>query len=448
MYNKMTSLIVSKEMFNKELIRTLKDITSLKITGKYKLTKDDYDNLLIYTNIKEVEVDDIEEFTQEEIKIRTNAKVKFESEKYKKLNINKAEGYKKTSLTINLPFEINFKNNCLYDEEEDFNKLLKYIKNIEILNINFVNATIDKVIETIYKIENKINKKITFINIITENKTIKEIEKLRFLEDDRIIKIWYEDGITDCCVDEFITMRKNIDKIVLDVKEKNLTNLEKVIYVYDIVKKYNYKSSDNMDGRQLHKIFTTNAIVCSGYARIISQVLEELGVNSGIYKLMTKDNELHARSFVHIIDEKYNVNALYSMEPTWESSINEEYAYSLFLTPITRLKQTFPNEKFREDISVLCKEKQLSEISLRDRISLYKFFKNKDLTQEEINKKLEHATKEVTLSTFCEALIRVKTAQGLEKHKVELNVPKIINYNNNLVKYINSNIGTNISFFK
>lgn len=447
MENKNNILIVSSKEFNKQLINNLKNTKHIKITGNYKLTKEDYENLL-YTNIETIEVQDMEEIECKEIQIKTQAIVEFDSEKYKKININKAEGYKKNILTINLPFEIYFKNDCLYNEEDDFNKLIKYLNNIEILNINIKNAKIDKIIETIYKIENKINKKIQFINIITKNETLKEIEKLRFLEDDRIIKIWYEEGITDCSVDEFIIMRKNIDKIVNEIKEKNLSNLEKIIYAYDIVKKYNYKGSNNMDGRQLHKIFTTDNLVCSGYARIISQVLEELNIQSGIYKLMTKDNVLHARSFVHIIDEKYNVDALYSMEPTWESKLNDDFAYSMFLTPITKLKETFPNETFREDIDVLCGEKKLNEISLRDKISLYQFFKNKDLTQQEIDNVIRETNKEVTLNAFSEALINVKTCEGLKRNIVELNVPKIIKYNTNLINYINNNIGTKIEFFK
>ena len=269
-----------------------------------------------------------------------NTEVKFNTEKYKKIKINEIEGYKKQILTINLPFNLTFENDFLYNEEDDFNKLLKYINDIETLNINLENKNINKILEVVYKIENKINKKIKFINIITQNETIKEIEKLRFLEEDRIIKIWYEDGITDCTVDEFITMRKNLDKITNKIKQKTLTPLEKVIYVYDIVKKYNYKQSKNMDGRQLHKLFDKDGIVCSGYARLISQILNELNIESGIYKLVTKDKELHARSLVHIKDEKYNINKIYSMEPTWESSLKEEYSYTMFLTPIENLKQT------------------------------------------------------------------------------------------------------------
>ena len=432
-------VIVSDAWFNTDFIKKIKSGTKLIINGKYKLTQEDYKNILLYTNIKEVEVyDSVNVNYNGEIKIKISKNVDFRNESYQKLKINKIDGYVKKSLTLS----------PIFGDDADFNKLLDYIYDIELLNIDIENIVINKAIEIIYRIEKKIGKKIKFINIITQNKTIDEIEKLRFLEDGRIIKIWYEDGITDCSVDEFIVMRKNIDKIVDEIKQKQLSNLEKIIYAYDIVKKYNYKGSNSMDGRQLHKIFTTDNIVCSGYARIISQVLEELGIRSGIYKLITKDNNLHARSFVHIVDEKYNVNALYSMEPTWESKLNQEYSYTMFLTPISKLKQTFPNEIFREDISVLCGEKKLSEISLRDRISLYKFFKNKDLTQFEIDSLLITANKEVTLNSFCEALINVKSSKGINKNIIQFNVPEIINYNNKLIKYINDNIGTKIEFFK
>ena len=439
-------LRVKKENFNELLIKELTTETALKITGDYKLTQKDYNNLVAYSNVDYIEVEDIEDFEiGNEIEIKTTKQVEFSTKQFKKIRIDKIEKYNKKTLTISLPFEIYFENDCLYSEEEEFQKLVKYIKDIEILNINLkTEDTINKSIETIYKIENKTNKKIKFINFITENRTIKDIEKLKFLEDERIIKIWYEDGINDCKIDEYITMRKNIDKLVKEIKEKKLTNFEKVIYTYDIVKKYNYNKSENdysMDGRQLHKIFNTRNIVCSGYARLVAQIL------NGIYKLTTKNNELHARNLVHIIDEKYNINSIYSMEPTWESALNEQYSYGLFLTPIEKLKEYFPKEIFREDIDVLCGKKTINEISLKDRISLYQFFQNKDLTQQEIEKTLQEANKKATLNKFCNALINVKTAEGISAKTLKVNVKNIIEYNNNLINYINQKMDTKINFF-
>ena len=446
-------LIVPKEQFNLEFIKNLNDETNMIITGNYTLTKEDYNNLLLYTNIDQVEVNDVEDFEyQEDLKIIVHETIEFKTEQFKKIKINKVDKYTKTSLTIKLPFKIYFENDCLYSEEEEFNKLLKYIDNIEILNIEMENTNqINNVIDLVYKLENKINKKISFINCITKNKTIKDIEKLKFLEEDRIIKIWYEDGITDCTVDEFIIMRKNIDSIINDIQSKKLSNFEKIIYLYDIVKKYNYKKSEDdysMDGRQLHKIFNTKNIICSGYARIVSQVLNEIGIQAGIYKLITNNNELHARNIVHIKDEKYNVNSIYSMEPTWESAIKEDYAYSLFLTPIDKLKEYFPNETFRQDIDVLCGNKNIDEIDLRDKISLYQFFDNKDLTQQEIDRLLKETTRKVTLQDFCKALINVKVEEGISENIINLNISKIINYNNELTNYLNNKIKTNINFFE
>ena len=220
----LTPLIVQKNAFNLDFIKTLGKTKYLKIEGEYTLTKKDYNNLIAYTNVEILDVYD------NEIKNNHEKNISFNSDLYKKLNINKIDRYNKTMLTINLPFKILYKNETLCDEEEDFEKLLKYIDDLEMLNIRIDKMDIiETLIKVISKIENRINKKIKFLNFITENKTIKNLEKIRFLEDGRIIKIWYEDGITDCTIDEFITMRENIDKIVNEVKQKNLTNLEKII---------------------------------------------------------------------------------------------------------------------------------------------------------------------------------------------------------------------------
>lgn len=427
---------VNKDNFNKEFIMNLGDIKYLKIVGNYTLTKQDYNNLVVYSNVDIVDVYDTEEFDTYEIKVNISKNILFKSEKYKKLNIDKVNGYDKKNLTIDLPFN--------YNEEEDFNKLLEFINDIEILNINFKSIEqVDKSISTIFKIEKKINKKIKIINFITTNRTIKDIEKLKFLESNRTIKIWYEDGITDCTVDEFIIMRNNIDNILKNVKEKKLSNFETVIYVYDIVKSFNYTngSNYNMDGRQLHKIFNTGSIVCSGFSRIITEVLNELGIRASIYKLIT-NNSLHARSLVHIQDNKYNINGIYSMEPTWESMINNNSSYSMFLTPINKLKESFPRDRFRSDIDVLCGTKKINEINLKDKISLYQFFNNKDLNQEYIDNVLKNSNRYASLNDFCKALINVRIVQ-----KSNININDVIEYNNKLVNYLNIKMGTNINFF-
>lgn len=426
-------------------------VTSLEIKGNYILTKEDYNNLVVYTNINTVFVYDVEDFDYgNDIKINVRRNVRFNSLKYSKFVINKVDGYKKDSLTINLPFKLVFDNDVLYSEEDDFNTLVKYVNDIKILNINFDDCT-DMVMDVVFKLEEKMGKKIQCINIRTDNKTVHDIEKLKLLECDRIVKIWYEDGITDCSIDEFIIMRKNLDNIIRDVESKMLSNFEKVIYVYDIVKKFKFTPSSDyysMDGRHLHRIFNTSSIVCSGFSRIITEVLNELGINSSIYKLITKDNVLHARSLVHIVDNKYGINAICSMEPTWESAINDNYAYCLFLTPVDKLKECFPKEKFNGDIDVLTREKVFNEISLKDRISLYNLFDDNDLNQDKIDCILNDCNHSINLNSFMNALINVRCNQGISKNIVVSNINNIIKYNGELTNYLNDKMETNINFFK
>ena len=52
-------LIVSKEDFNLKTLKKLTTQKTLKINGNYKQTKEDYDNILLLTNIQKVEVEDI-----------------------------------------------------------------------------------------------------------------------------------------------------------------------------------------------------------------------------------------------------------------------------------------------------------------------------------------------------------------------------------------------------
>ena len=136
------------------------------------------------------------------------------------------------------------------------------------------------------------------------------------------------------------------------------------------------------------------------------------------------------------------------MEPTWESALKEDYAYSMFLTPIDKLKEYFPKEKFRQDIDVLNGTKNIEEINLRDRISLYQFFENTDITQKEINQIISQANKKVTLNKFCNALSNIKETEGISKNNFVTTVPQIINYNNTLINYLNEKMETNINFFE
>lgn len=443
-YSKVSPFCVNCDDFNLDFIMNLGCVAYLKIVGNYSLSKSDYDNLVIYSNVVYVEVYDVLDFEfGGEIELCVSSRVSFNSDRYKKYDIDKFNGYNKDVLSINLPFSVYFSGDYLFNEEDDFSKLLDYLRDITVLNINFDDVNVvDSAIDVVLKIEDAIGHKIKSINCITGNRTINDIEKFKFLESDRVVKIWYEDGITDCSIDEFILMRNRLDHIVSSVKAKSLSPFESVIYVYDIVKKFNYKSSDSMDGRQLHKVFGVGGMVCSGFSRVISEVLNELGIRSCVYKLIT-NNGLHARSLVHIIDNKYHINGIYSMEPTWESMLNVDSSYGLFLTPINKLKKFFPNDRFRCDIDVLCGNMNIDDIPLRDKISLYRFFDNKDLSQDYIDSVIKSACRYASLEDFCKALVNVRVVQNSY-----INVVDVVNYNNRLVNYLNVKMGTNINFFK
>lgn len=151
--NNITPITISKNELNKNSIIQLGDTKYIKIKENYTLTKKDYDLLLLYSNVEQIDVEDVEDFEyQNDLKININKKIQFKSKQFQKLTINKVDKYNKNSLTLTLPFKMYFEEDCLYSEEDDFNKLLNYIDELEMLNINLEEInTIDKVIETIKK---------------------------------------------------------------------------------------------------------------------------------------------------------------------------------------------------------------------------------------------------------------------------------------------------------
>lgn len=442
----------AKDLTLEYIKNNLHDITKLRITGKKILNSKELNYILLYTNIVEIEAYDIETIDENisDINIIIRKNIEFTSKRFNKYQINKIKGYDKKNITIELPLEKTNDNISNINEEEDFKLLLKYIKEIDTINIKISSTEhINDAIKIIYQIEEHQQTKINNINIVTPNKSYQDINKLKFLEDDRKINIIYEEGIKNCTIDEYMVMRNNIDKIVNEISKKQLSNFENVIYAYDLVKMMNYhESQDNysMEGRQLHKIFTNNNIVCSGFSKLLSQILNELGITASSYKMLTAHNNLHTRALVHIIDNKYQINHIYSLEPTWESNLSNKDSYALFLTPIEKVKESFPLEKYRSDIDILNGEKRIEETTLNSRISLIKLFNNKHLTQDYIEEIMSQALPNITLDKFIEALIKVRVAEGYANDKININ--EIIETNKNLIDMLNQKMQTNLKFFK
>ena len=137
----------------------------------------------------------------------------------------------------------------------------------------------------------------------------------------------------------------NLNNIIEDIKNVELSPLEKIIFIYDLVKEKPYKhegeEDSSFDSRSVFRSITGDSIVCLGYANIMESILHRLGYRVLIDNLegLSKGEPGHARLLVYLKDEKYNVDGVYVIDPTMDSrapgdKYNYLYNYCGLLKPI------------------------------------------------------------------------------------------------------------------
>ena len=124
-----------------------------------------------------------------------------------------------------------------------------------------------------------------------------------------------------------------IDEIVSLIKSKNYSPLEQLIYAYDIVRnnRYNEESENEDDkvSRDLSSVVTGDKIVCVGFTNLFNAILNKLQIRNMDYNLeaINKGESGHVRSLVYLQDSKYNIDALYLFDPTWNSMRDDYNCY-------------------------------------------------------------------------------------------------------------------------
>ena len=164
--------------------------------------------------------------------------------------------------------------------------------------------------------------------IILPNQTYADIYQLKQLATTTDFKIKYnnDSDLGAATYEEFLNMRSTIDYYKSLIEDSNLSPVEQVAYVYDILKTMPYKENptNKERSRNIHAIVTDGTIVCAGYAAFAKQLLTELGIkclNIGVTCLEEDGRQgHHARNFVRVDDDKYNIHGLYAMDITWDSA--------------------------------------------------------------------------------------------------------------------------------
>lgn len=274
-----------------------------------------------------------------------------------------------------LPFDLIDKNSESYvtlDEtiiyecsnlEMDFNEFFKNINNINqkikiafpneknILDSNnlnfFINADLINDQNLIYSFIKKYKNFNITLNVDDHKNLIETLKADEYPN----LKIFFNNSDKNIPYKEFYLMFSKLNEIVEFINHYNLSPLEKVLLVYDIVKANEYKAENKEEdysvSRDLNQIINNDKIVCVGFSNLMDFLLTNLGMECNKINLTYKDkNSGHQRNYIHLKDKKYNINGIFFLDATWDSKTNENYIdnYRCFLKPINFFKRINSNE--------------------------------------------------------------------------------------------------------
>lgn len=189
------------------------------------------------------------------------------------------------------------------------------------------------------------------------------------------IKINYQEHNSPISISELYDLSSLVCDISKTIKKYNLSPIEQVMYVYDLIKKREYKDdeSDQKNSRDLDKVILSDTMVCAGYSNLLNAILRCLSFNA---EALISYDRRHQRSIVYIEDKKYNIDGLYVFDPTWDrrqNKLDTDYInnYNYFALPIKEANKSanaevteILNYSFKEMLNIVNDEKSDTEKSI------------------------------------------------------------------------------------
>lgn len=148
-----------------------------------------------------------------------------------------------------------------------------------------------------------------------------------------------------------------IHQIVKMINYYNFTPLEKLIFVFDMVREKIYKSTDSEDisiSRDIIQISNDDHIVCEGYANLIGSICSSLGIENEIaFWKKNNSNRGHATNIIYLNDQYYDIHHAYEVDATSLSKKDENdldyinnyfgFLFDLNITFIIKNKRNYTN---------------------------------------------------------------------------------------------------------
>ena len=366
------------------------------------------------------------------------------SEEFVNLILNIGEG-NESDLNASIEAVID----CCEDEEsmtffkQYRNRTLELLQNAEYVTFNF---DVEKICE--YVKANKIlrTKKIIFNDILELKAEIVTEISNTFGNDTSNIYFNVVGNNKLISFEEYKATVKVIDDIVKDIEKFNFSPMEKIMYVYDIVRDKVYvevdENEDKNISRSLSSALLGNKIVCVGYAKIFRTILEKLGISSHeVYLYYPNKNGGHARNEVYIKDEKYAVDGVYYFDPTWDSKESENdnsYLFSYRYFAMTKPAMDLMDKGRLIDRVFPCFSDDIA----------YKFEEiikeGLEKVPEEMIKSINYMSSLVYNKQLIDKFRLILYRQGITKSLLEVDTDKVIEELIPLVEYFNKPLSANI----
>lgn len=228
-----------------------------------------------------------------------------------------------------------FLNPIEYDKEsfELINKNTN-LKEISISHMDYDNVNI--LINNIKNKDIKITLWVQDFNSINKEDLLKLNNKKTVLL--KVVNSRYD--IYEISLEKYLYYEKLLDLFVYDIKNSNLSNLEKIICAHTIVKYFKEykdepKSESYQVSRNLYEIFDSEYMVCVGFDNLYEALLKRLGIiyTKDAHYYLDDDGaiEAHQRRILYFKDDKYNIEGVYLSDPTWDNDIGFSHDYYIHL---------------------------------------------------------------------------------------------------------------------
>ena len=129
---------------------------------------------------------------------------------------------------------------------------------------------------------------------------------------------------------DIIEMYKFILNIANKIKANGYSQVESIYCIYNALKNRIYneeKEGESLNkSRSLNHVINGNNIVCSGYTNYFLAIADILGLNVEriLWEPIDNFKAGHSSIIAFVNDDKYDIQGVWAIDPTWDSKRNEE----------------------------------------------------------------------------------------------------------------------------